>query len=477
MKFKIKSISVKNIRSIKSSGKIEIKPINILVGRNSSGKSTFARLFPLLKQTALSDKKHAVLWYGQTVDFGSFETTAHLNDPNAQIEICIESEINEDNHSNIYEIKVIQANDEIFGEVTPYVSVKSKNFTFEIISNEYDSIEKYIVNGIEFFAHQDDFSFLTFHSLIPTPSDSEDILNSYIKQKYNNNCSESDWDLIRNLEIYANGRPINEPAKNAVDFINRMFSNKSGKLSDLKKFADEEFFNVANAQKIITTLNKYFSEYFSNLVYVEPVRATAQRYKREQQLDANSIDPSGNNIYEFLYGKQHHLYNFNKWLYENFNFVIKIESNNDHISIKVKEPNSRIYTNITDAGFGYSQSLPILAQIWLGTHASKWGKMLNTMVIEQPELHLHPAFQAQLADIFVQFSNTKDKNNLNLIVETHSEHIIKRLGTLIAEEKIPSKDIQILVFEKFKNGSTKIRKSHFNKDGILTNWPIGFFIP
>jgi AAA15 family ATPase/GTPase len=70
----MEQIRIKNLRSLKDTGLIDIKPLTILVGKNSSGKSTFLRFFPLMKQTLSTKRNEPILWYSnQNVDFGSFD--------------------------------------------------------------------------------------------------------------------------------------------------------------------------------------------------------------------------------------------------------------------------------------------------------------------------------------------------------------------------------------------------------------------
>jgi predicted ATPase len=98
--------------------------------------------------------------------------------------------------------------------------------------------------------------------------------------------------------------------------------------------------------------------------------------------------------------------------------------------------------------------------------------------MEQPELHLHPAYQARLADVFAGAirSNKDNRSTLRFLVETHSESLINRLGELISEGFISPEDIAIYVFEKdYDDEVTRIRPVSFEKDGTLSNWPIGFF--
>jgi len=68
----LEGFKINNLRSIEDSGYIENKPLTILVGRNSCGKSTFARAFPLLRQSVEEKTRSAILWFGRYVDFGNF---------------------------------------------------------------------------------------------------------------------------------------------------------------------------------------------------------------------------------------------------------------------------------------------------------------------------------------------------------------------------------------------------------------------
>lgn len=100
--------------------------------------------------------------------------------------------------------------------------------------------------------------------------------------------------------------------------------------------------------------------------------------------------------------------------------------------------------------------------------------------IEQPELHLHPGLQAKLADVFIAAVELARENkiDLRLIIETHSEVIINRIGHRIANKELNSKDVNVVLFEKEPAAlSTKVSFSDYDEDGFLTNWPIGFLEP
>ena len=127
----------------------------------------------------------------------------------------------------------------------------------------------------------------------------------------------------------------------------------------------------------------------------------------------------------------------------------------------------------------------------------------NTILIEQPELHLHPAMQARTADIMMlvlteleemnaKFNEmSRDKRNRHdlplsivppcdssLIVETHSQAMINRIGRRIRDKQFSADKVSILMFEKKQGtGKTEIKEIGYNEKGQLMNWPYGFFEP
>jgi len=152
-----------------------------------------------------------------------------------------------------------------------------------------------------------------------------------------------------------------------------------------------------------------------------------------------------------------------------------------HISLNIGVGQSQKNHNIADTGFGFSQILPIITQLWflsLPSTSHRRFKETITYAIEQPELHLHPRLQSMLTDSLVASVNTAKENNLNLrlVIETHSETLVNRLGDLVSENKISPDEVSIILFEPSEEtGEIKIRNSYFNSNGYLVNWPLGFF--
>ena len=119
---------------------------------------------------------------------------------------------------------------------------------------------------------------------------------------------------------------------------------------------------------------------------------------------------------------------------------------------------------ITDVGFGVSQILPAIV---LSYYAPKG----SIIILEQPEIHLHPAVQAGLADVMIDAVKTR---NIQIIFESHSEHLLKRLQRRIAEKKI-SPDTMALYFCESENDGSKLTPLNVDLFGSILNWPKDFF--
>jgi predicted ATPase len=133
--------------------------------------------------------------------------------------------------------------------------------------------------------------------------------------------------------------------------------------------------------------------------------------------------------------------------------------------IKVKVKSKSKWDSLADVGFGISQFLPIIvADLQLSDE--------STLIMSQPEIHLHPSVQANLGNYLVKQVKEKDKN---YIVETHSEYLLNRIRLLIVQEEIQPEDVAVYYFENsIKNGSVAHR-IEFTKQGQILNAPQGFF--
>lgn len=125
---------------------------------------------------------------------------------------------------------------------------------------------------------------------------------------------------------------------------------------------------------------------------------------------------------------------------------------------------------LTDVGFGVSQVLPALVQAFYAPPNS-------TVWMEQPEIHLHPQVQAELADAFisaVQAYEGGSSRNVQLIVESHSEHFLMRLQRRIAEGVISPNEVAVY-FAKQSSSGLELEALKLDLYGEIENWPDNFF--
>lgn len=98
--------------------------------------------------------------------------------------------------------------------------------------------------------------------------------------------------------------------------------------------------------------------------------------------------------------------------------------------------------------------------------------------MEQPELHLHPAVQSNLADFFVHTTNSRSEDPagpVQFLLESHSEHFLRRLQRRIADETIPAKNVAVYFCSSDESGSSRIERLQLDDYGNILNWPPNFF--
>jgi len=152
-------------------------------------------------------------------------------------------------------------------------------------------------------------------------------------------------------------------------------------------------------------------------------------------------------------------------------FVVKpVAEGRKEYEVLVKTHVNSPEVKITDVGFGVSQVLPVLVQAFYCPPNS-------TVWMEQPEIHLHPQVQAELADVFISAIRSRengDARNVQLIVESHSEHFLNRLQRRIAEGEITPDDVAIY-FCKRAGSATELELLEVDLYGNIENWPTNFF--
>ncbi len=140
--------------------------------------------------------------------------------------------------------------------------------------------------------------------------------------------------------------------------------------------------------------------------------------------------------------------------------------------VRLKMAGRPTEVTLHDVGFGVSQVLPVIVAAYCAPPGA-------TVIIEQPELHLHPKVQADLADLFVEAIRCREdgaERGVQFLIESHSEHFLRRLQRCIAEETLPGDQLSAYVCSP---GSTETGSSieplKVDEYGNILNWPPNFF--
>lgn len=136
-------------------------------------------------------------------------------------------------------------------------------------------------------------------------------------------------------------------------------------------------------------------------------------------------------------------------------------SNRWQAKVQTRKHSSEVL--LADVGFGVSQVLPAITLLYYVPEGS-------TVILEQPEIHLHPLAQAELADVII---NVATHRNVQVVLESHSEHLLLRLQRRIAERIIPADDVKLFFCDSCK-GLSQVEALRLDTYGNIENWPNRF---
>jgi predicted ATPase len=119
--------------------------------------------------------------------------------------------------------------------------------------------------------------------------------------------------------------------------------------------------------------------------------------------------------------------------------------------------------NIADVGLGVSQTLPVLVALLV----ARPGQLVY---LEQPEIHLHPRAQTALAQVIADAA----KRGVRVVIETHSDLLLLGIRTLVAEGRLPAGDVKLHWFQRSEDGVTKVTSADLDESGTFGDWPEDF---
>ena len=501
----MKSFRLFNVKSFTDTSDIELKPITIFVGRNSCGKSSLIRFPVVLSQTFNEDVYTPLLFFGNLIDYGSFEDVIHNHSgDNLGFKItCDLKELRLSMSARRYiSNEIIMNIRKVCSEISLFVSLKKSDKKIIVDElqlfwddkvmanivitkgNRYNLVLNYVFDDCTLIKLEKPMKLsptVIFDKFMPEINIySEDSIYSLVKEVLNRQHNEKVADeLIEKItrNMYSNRFSTNR----RKDYFDNLYEDT----------CNRELNIILQTVVIISTLlqsiNMELNRFSNKLTYIGPFRKNPERVYRDSENYYNSVGKAGENTTMLLrqaqQGSSDLLEHVSKWFKESMGYEISIEeiSNSNLFRLMVNGNSNEKGDNIIDVGYGISQVLPIVTQLYYDDfmNEDKRGyyriQKKDTFIIEQPELHLHPAAQANLADLFVEKAS-KGKNKI--IIETHSEHLIRRLQVLVADSNvnISHNDIAIYYVDKKEDNSATISRMSINENGQFDcAWPTGFF--
>ena len=433
----ISNFRIRGFKSWQDTRPIDMASLTSFFGANSSGKTAILQLLLMLKQTAESTDRSRVLHTGDErtyVDLGTFHDISYGHKIPGSISFEFSWRLPKP--LNIADPDILQRRLFRIGELH-----------FEaVINGNADGIQ---VERFEYSFQSDKSAFrFGMQRKEKTRTDYELIADGYKFKRLRGRPSRT----IRPIKCY--GFP---------DEVNAQYHN-AGFLSEL----------------VLA-----FERLFQGIYYLGPLREYPHRsyvWGGEQPQDVGRRGElavhallaarARNTLISRGRGRGHERQRVDKriaqWLrdlgmIDSFSLEPIAENRRDY-EVRVKRSPDATEVLITDVGFGVSQILPVLTLCYYAPEGS-------TIILEQPEIHLHPSVQAQLADVFIDAIKYR---KVQILVESHSEHLLRRLQRRVAEGVISEKDAA-LYFVINPRGQSKLQKLDLDLFGNIRNWPQKFF--
>ena len=426
---------LKNFKSWEDTGDIALRPISGFFGPNSSGKSSLIQALLMLKQTAESSDRGVVFHFGDQrtpVNLGDFASVVHKHDTSRDLKVSLDWKMDE-----IFEVKDTDT-DEVVAE--------NDFMGFEVASRE-------VVRGSRKTLVVDQMSYRVGDAVFG-------MRRRRSQQRYDLFCEGVDFEFARSV-----GRP-----------------KRSASPVKSYGFPDQVRAGFRNAG-FVADLEFELEELLRNVYYLGPLRTAPERRYAWSGTQPSDVGQAGEFVIESILSSRERGEKIGQgsgrprltveqyvaqWLRKlELTHEFRVAPLAEGVPVyeaMVRESAESAEVLITDVGFGVSQVLPVLVQCFYVPNGS-------TVILEQPDIHLHPVAQALLADVLI---DAWERRKVQVLVESHSEHLLHRIQRRIAEEWISEEDVG-MYFCSSSGGRSALTRLEVNEFGRIANWPKNFF--
>ena len=427
---------LENFKSWKDTGDIEFKPITGFFGSNSSGKTSLFQALLLMKQTVESSDYRIVFHFGDEkalVNLGDFESVIHGHDTEQTLKFSLDWNSNSEFViPDAYAKGTVAEGDEI-------------GFQVEIREENIGSGKSLILEEMAYRINNRRFGI----QRVP---------------------GQMDYDLFAQGDNF----DLSRRAKEEDYYLGR------SKFHHFPYWADELF----KDSLFIHHLQYGLKSLLDDLYYLGPLRAYPNRIYAQSGVQPSDMGPTGESVVDAILSSRERGERISwdwrrrsltidkyvaKWLKRLgliHDFRVEALTEGRRIfEVKVRKSPKSAEVLLTDIGFGVSQILPVLVLCFYIPERSM-------VILEQPEIHLHPSVQSGLADVFI---DAWEKRNVQILFESHSEHLLLRLQRRIAEGKIEKDDVGLFFCSTDDNGVSCLSQLEIDQYGNISNWPKDFF--
>lgn len=443
----LKTLRIQNFKGWKDTGEIKFAPITLFFGANSSGKSSIGQFLMMLKQTVESSDRKSIFFLGNAnshVQLGSYRDILYQHDLKNHISFSYSWTLKEQ-----FPFKIRQEHDS--------KTVGCDLIKFESISVIDENTSVPHIKQLQYHLFQQE------SEMFDVSMDSEKSGYTLSSKKYSIKRSEGRaWKLPSTIRFYG--------------------------------FPDETNVYYKNVH-FLPLLNYEHENFFRRFYYLGPLRSKPGRIYSWPGNEPDGVGDTGENTVSAILAARDRKINLGyRKPYKDFDIVIadalkKLGLIEDfsvkniaegqqrrEYEVRIRTKGSEEDVLLPDVGFGVSQVLPVLVACYYAPKDS-------IIVMEQPEIHLHPSAQAALADVMIDVINSGEdgKNrNIQLIIETHSEHFLRRLQRRIAEDQETAEEKQLKnrvsgYFVDTTKHPVSLNELNIDLFGNITNWPKDFF--
>jgi predicted ATPase len=435
-------LRAKNFKAWRDTGDMRLAPLTVLFGTNSAGKSSIPQLLLMLKQTAESPDRQRPLQLGddkKLVDLGTFEDVLYGHDLTARLEFELEFTLRED-----LLVRDPLSEKQFAGDRIAFAT--------RVVA---DTQNQPAVSEIRYELRRGENT----------------VLDVALRERKSGNRSSSMREFDLTSESYRLVRHQGRawPLPPPVRFYG---------------FPDETtayWQNAAFTSDLVLALEQMLK----SIYYVGPLREYPKRYYFWSGEVPDHVGARGERAVEAILASGERAYNWaprQKTKSMQALVAERLKSMGLITDFEVKPVSGKVHevlvttapklpkVKLTDVGFGVSQVLPVIVECFYVPPGS-------IVIFEQPEIHLHPKVQADLADLLIDAVKAREGRalrNCQFIVESHSEHFLRRLQRRVAEEALPASDVA-LYFVTSRDGEAQLQVLDVDPYGNIKNWPEGFF--